>query len=128
MIIGLILSGVTLFLLITNQENISLKLQDFQNHISSLSPLNGKNATDEQVYKAVEEYCFYHNDCAGIRGDTGLRGQQGPIGMQGDEGDLGLRGPQGEQGPIGQTGPQGLQGEQGTPGADGRETERRCIK
>lgn len=124
---GMLISGLTLFYLVQNKDNISFRLQSFEDKISHLNPINGKNATDEQVKKAVEDYCEWHNNCSGLQGDVGPIGPQGPIGAQGIMGSMGLQGPQGltgEQGPKGDTGETGPQGE---PGENGPESERRCV-
>ena len=130
MVLGFIISGFTLIFLIYKQDDASWRLQGFEQKISSINPINGKDATDEQVQNALTLYCSFRNNCTGPQGPLGPQGQTGETGQPGNRG---LQGAMGLQGPIGQPGPQGEKGDtgatgpQGEPGADGREMERRCV-
>lgn len=122
---GIALSAFTLFYLVRNQENVSLRLDSFKDEISQIVPIQGENATDEQVAQAVYEYC-QENGCIGPQGSigpTGPEGDTGPRGFQGQDG-LSIQGPTGVQGEQGPVGPEGPQGEQGP---SGRKVERRCV-
>lgn len=127
LLIGVLTSVFTFAYLIQNQENVSLRLDSFQNDISKINPLDGKDASDEQVREAVKQYCLEHNNCIGNSGNTGPQGPIGQMGLQGALGLTGERGPPGAQGPQGTQGPEGSQGIQGEPGANGREIEKQCV-
>lgn len=127
LLIGVLTSVFTFAYLIQNQENVSLRLDSFQNDISKINPLDGKDASDEQVREAIKQYCEERNNCIGSSGDTGPQGLIGQTGLQGLLGSRGERGPPGSQGPQGSQGPEGIQGPQGEPGANGREIEKQCV-
>lgn len=124
MVLSIILSGFSLWYLFNNREAISSNLeQRLAQQIASYRPKDGQDATDAQVYKAIQQFCDLNN-CIGIagpqgatgpKGDTGAQGQQGIQGIQGAIGAQGIQGPQGEPGP------------QGEQGADGRTLEQRCV-
>ena len=121
MVIGIAVSSYTLWYFIKNKDTLSLNLEQKIGQISSVKPINGKDASDEQVYFAIVRYC-QQNDCTGARGFVGPLGPQGPMGLPGvsvvgPKGDMGVTGP---QGPVG---PQGIEGPQGVT----RTLEQRCV-
>jgi hypothetical protein len=108
--LGMAISAYTLYYMINNQENISLRLDQGLNDIFKQKPLDGKNATNEQIAMAVADYCTRNNYCTG---------SQGPEGKT-------IVGPRGDQGETG-TGVTGPKGEQGDMGPQGRSLEERCV-
>lgn len=126
--VGLGVSIFTLYYLIKNNNNLSLKVDSFEKTISSLNPINGKDATDEQVLNAIALYCKQHNDCTGRDGRSPIKGIDYNDGAPGAKGTNGQNGTNGSNGYNGKDGADstvpGPRGDAGTPGPS---TERRCV-
>ena len=125
MVIGLAIGIFALAYLIKNQDNLSLKVDTFESTLSKLNPINGKDATDEQILNGIALYCKQHNDCTGKDGKSPIKGIDYNDGMsiKGDKGDS-IKGDKGDsiKGDAGADST--VPGSAGTPGPG---TERRCV-
>lgn len=128
---ALVMSLVALWITVNGQRTVSTNLQNFQEVIADIEPINGKDVTLEQVAEAVVKYCEQRNHCAGLNGDDGqtIQGPVGPMGVMGLPG-MSIVGPQGVQGftgEQGERGEQGIQGDTGAQGEPGKTLEQRCV-
>lgn len=119
--LAFLMSLLALWVTIHGQTNVSNKLENFQQTITGIKPINAKDVTVEQIAEAVSKYCA-QNKCIGLDGRDG-QSIQGPIGPQGVMGLPGIS----IVGPQGSVGEKGTQGEQGISGTDGRTLEQRCT-
>lgn len=130
LVVSILTSLFTVWFLLSRQNNISLELRSFQQTISNIKPVNGKDVTLEQVAQAVAEYCQQQKNCIGLRGaDSTVPGPKGePSKVPGPKGPAsnvpGPRGPVGLTGPIGLM---GVAGPEGSIGPQGRTMEERCT-
>jgi hypothetical protein len=76
---------------------------------------DGRDATDQQVFSAVTQYCAVVAFCVGPKGDPGAPGKDGAAGTNGVDGSNGTSGADGAAGPPGADGPPGATGADGQP-------------
>lgn len=131
MLLSIATSAFMVWFLVTRDNSVALRLNSFEQTISNIKPINGKDVTIDQVAEAVGKYCEQRNNCSGLHGSDGqsLLGPQGPVGPLGPMGLEGIPGLsiQGPPGETGAEGPPGPAGPDGTPGAAGRTLEQRCL-
>lgn len=134
MAIGVVVSGFTLWYVVTNREAFQAEIQkSLQQELAKYNLQVPQNMTvdEAKVYLAVVKYCENTGNCIGR---TGANGSNGANGTNGNNGYTPVKGVDYFDGKDGVTPPcmlteaqcQGADGSNGTNGENGREVERRC--
>lgn len=137
MLMSIATSAFMIWFLVTTDKSVALKLDTFEQTLSNIKPVNGKDVTLDQVAEAVGKYCEQRDNCSGLHGlDSKIPGPAGspstvpgPIGGNGYTPIKGIDYFDGITPPCYFTESQcvGNTGNEGQTGPAGRTLEQRCV-